>query len=414
MFVDGPTLEAAEAVCEADVDVLEGLVDKSLVQPRRDGTMRRFGMLESIADFAAERLTASGEEADVRARHARYFHDLASRMDALIRAGEPEEGPVSVLEADIDDIRAAVETGLVTGDTTLVRDVTAALRMYWVGRGRYAEGRAWLERALALDDIEDDTRRRLLSALATIAYAQGDHRAAVTASDAAASLALKLGGATEAFASLKEQASAALMNEDYEASEALYRRAFEVAVAADNGVGMSSCRLNLAYIATKTGRFAEAEALLAENLSFVRGRGQARCEATTLASIAETMFYEDRLGECAPTALLGARRALQIGDQPLAVYSVDLLAVGTAAGGDARAAATLLGATEAAREAMGVDPDDDEAAIRARSVELMGDRGVDRVAWEAGRAAGLADALDVASAVELGASNEAWGLARRA
>jgi len=372
VFTGGCTLEAAEVVCDADVEVLEALADKSLLQRRDDAPEPRFWMLESIQDFAAERLAASGDEHDLRVRHAQYFRELAERMDADLRGGEPEEGPVSVLEADINNLRAAVEFGLETGDVELVRAITASLPMYWIVRGLYAEARSWLERALELADAEDDTRRRLLSALGTIAYAQGDHLAAVAASDAAATLATRLGDATKPLELLKEQALAALRKDDFEAAEKLFRERLAVAIAVDNGVGTSSCRLNLAYIANKTRRHDRAEALLAENLPFVRSKGQTRCEANTLAGIAETTVYLGRPQDCAEEALLGATRALQIRDNPLAVYCLDLFAASASARGEVRRAATILAATEAAREAMGVGPDEDEAAIRARALELLG------------------------------------------
>jgi len=398
VFTGGCTLEAAEVVCDADVEVLEALADKSLVQRRDDAPEPRFWMLESIQDFAAERLAASGDEHDLRVRHAQYFRELAERMDADLRGGEPEEGPVSVLEADINNLRAAVEFGLETGDVELVRAITASLPMYWIVRGLYAEARSWLERALELADAEDDTRRRLLSALGTIAYAQGDHLAAVAASDAAATLATRLGGATKPLELLKEQALAALRKDDFEAAEKLFRERLAVAIAVDNGVGTSSCRLNLAYIANKTRRHDRAEALLAENLPFVRSKGQTRCEANTLAGIAETTVYLGRPQDCAEEALLGATRALQIRDNPLAVYCLDLFAASASARGEGRRAATILAATEAAREAMGVGPDEDEAAIRARALELLG-RGGRAVesAWAEGRTLDLASALELAT-----------------
>lgn len=401
VFTGGCTLEAAEAVCDADVDVLEALADKSLLMRRDDVPEPHFWMLESIQVFAGERLAESGEEHDLRVRHARYFRELAERMDADLRRGEPEEGPVSVLEADISNLRAALEFGLNTGDAETVREITASLPMYWIVRGLYAEGRSSLERALALGDAEDDTRRRLLSGLGTIAYAQGDHPAAVAASDEAASLAARLGGATERLELLKEQALAALRKDDFDAAETLFRERLDVAIAVDNGVGTSSCRLNLAYIANKTRRHDRAEALLAENLPFVRSKGQTRCEANTLAGIAETTVYRDRPQDCAEQALLGATRALQIRDNPLAVYCLDLFAASAAARGDGHRAATILGATEAAREAMGVAPDEDESAIRARALELIGRAG--RVV-EAARAEGRG--LDLASALELAATDE--------
>jgi predicted ATPase len=189
VFRGGCTLAPAEDVAEAELDVLQSLVDKSLV--RR--TDERFWMLETIRDFAAERLEQSNEADALRRRHAVHFREFAEHLDAVLRAGEPEEGPVSALEVEINNLRAAVDLGLQVGDVELVREITAALPMYWVTRGLYSEARSWLDRAIALDDNEDDTRRRLLSALGTIAYGQGDHAVAVAASDEAASLAMQPG-----------------------------------------------------------------------------------------------------------------------------------------------------------------------------------------------------------------------------
>ena len=407
VFVGGCTLEAAETVCGADVEILEGLADKSLLQRSDDAPEPRFWMLESIQDFAAERLEAAGEVQELRAHHGRYFRELAERMDLALRAGEPEEGPVSVLEADINNLRAAVEFGLETGDVEVVREITASLPMYWIVRGLYGEARSWLERALALGDAEDDTRRRLLSALGTIAYAQGDHPAAVEASDEAASLAARLGGATERLDLLNAQAVAALRKDDFDTAEMLFRERLDVAIAVDNGVGTSACRLNLAYIANKTQRYDHAEALLAENLPFVRSKGQTRCEANTLAGIAETTVYRDRSQDCAEEALLGATRALQIRDNPLAVYCLDLFAASAAARGDGRRAATILGATEAARKVMGVAPDEDEEAIRARALELIGREGHIVEAEQAeGHGLDLASALELAAAGDVGPNRQ--------
>jgi hypothetical protein len=178
---------------------------------------------------------------------------------------------VSVLEADIDNLRAAVAFGLATGDKELVREITAALPLYLLDRDLYAEGRSWLDRALALDGAEDDTRRRLLSGLATIAYRQGDHD--VSASDEAAALAMRLAGVTERFQVLKDQARAAGMKNELDTAEKLWREAFEAAMDADNGVGISACRLNLVDLANTTRGHERAEALASENLPFVPGEG---------------------------------------------------------------------------------------------------------------------------------------------
>jgi tetratricopeptide (TPR) repeat protein len=355
-------------------------------------------MLESIREFATQRLTQANEALELRARHAGYFQTLANRMDAALRSGEPEEGPVSVLAADIANLRAAVEFGLETGDIQLIREITGSLGMYWLVRGLFTEARSWLNRALALDDAQDRTRQRLLSALGCIAYAQGDHMEAVGASDEAASLAMQLGGGTERFALLQAAATAAVAREDLKAAEALLRDALDVAIAVDNGVGTSWCRLNLALVANKTGRHDQADELLAENLPFVRAKGQTRCEGYTLCNMAETVVRRGPPGDCAQPALLGARRALQIGDKPLAVNCLELFAVAAAAGGDHRRAAAILAASQAARQAMGIEPDPDEQATREQALELL--RPHDE-AFALGSAEGRK--LDLSAAVSLAA-----------
>ena len=178
----------------------------------------------------------------MRARHSDYFRALANRMDAALRAGEPEEGPESVLAAESGNLRAAVGFGLESGDMQLVREISVALRMFWIIRGLYTEARSWLDQALALDDAPDLTRQRLLSALGTVAYAQGDYIAALAASDEAATLAMQLSGETERFEVLQARTDAAFANGDLEAAEALLGEALGVAAAADNGVGTSSGR----------------------------------------------------------------------------------------------------------------------------------------------------------------------------
>jgi predicted ATPase/class 3 adenylate cyclase len=392
VFVGGCTIDAAAAVVQADVDTLQSLVEKSLLRHSDE----RFWMLQTIREYAAERLEKSGETRSLRERHARCFLELARREDAQIRAGEPEEGPVAVLERELVNLRAAVEFGLETGDTQLVREITAALPMYWEVRGRYVEARAWLERAVALDDAEDETRRRLLSALGRAAYELGDYPAAVNATDAAANLAGRLGGATDRIDHLREQGLAAIRAKDFAQAETLSRKRLAAAMAVDNGVAISSCRLSLAYIANKTRRYADADDMLAENLPFVRGKGQARCEAFTLASIAETAILSGRAQACADDALLAATRALQIRDKPLAVYSLELFAACAAARGESQRAGTILGATEAAREEMETPPDEDEEAIRALAFQLLNEDAALESAWAEGRTIDLASALIVA------------------
>jgi predicted ATPase/class 3 adenylate cyclase len=379
-------LDAAEDVCDADLSSLDSLVEQSML---RRSAESRFFYLETIHESALERMEEREDATQLRRRHADYFHQLAVRLESALRAGEPEEGPVSTFATEIDNVRAAVAFGLECGDARVVREITAALVMYWLVRGLHVEARAWLERALALDEAEDQTRRLLLSGLATIAYGQGHHALAVSSSDAAAALAMKLGGVTEQFDLLKEQARATLLRGDIESAEALFTEAQAVAEGVDNGVGTSSCRLNLAYLANRTGRYDRARELLEENLPFVRSRGQSRCEAYTMAGFGATAITSGLAQNAGDYALSGARRAASVGDQPLVAFCVDQLAAAAAARGELGHAAKLLAATDTARNTMGVEPDDDERAIREWTMQRLGrDEGVVQ-AWKEGRTLSL-------------------------
>ena len=402
VFAADCTLDAAESVCRPEPGALGGLLDKCLVVRGDDAPEPRFGMLESIREFAAERLAADGEAAALRARHADYFRALAERMDAALRAGEPEEGPVAVLAADIGNLRAAVEFGLETGDTQVVRQITAALHMYWDVGGLYTEARSWQGRALALTDVQDVTRQRLLSAQACTARTQGDYTAAQAASDEAASLAMALAGEMELFESLRARASAARSRDDLRAAEALLQEALGVALTAGNGVGTSSCRLGLAAMANQEGHHDEADDLLAENLPFVRGLGQIRCEGFTLAFMADTATRRGRHPDCAAPALLGATRALQIGDKYLATWCLNLFAVAVAVAGDQRRAAAILAAVDAAWHAMGIEPDAGDRALRQQALKLLDPHGQDFTLGHAeGQAMDLSAALSLAASADL-------------
>ena len=399
VFAGGCTLEAAEAVCGAELDVLQALVERSLIEREQDaGPEPRFSMLESLGQFAVERLEDSGEASETRERHAAWIRALAERVDERLRAGEPEERWVTLLNPELDNLRAAVAFGLESGDASLVRAIAAALPTFWVMHGHFAEGRAWLDRALELEPAQDETQRRLFAGLAVVAYMQGDYAAATEAADAAADLAIRLGPAIGRYAGLREQARAALMHDDFATAEPLYADALTAAREDDNGVGMSSCRINLAYIANRTGRHERAEALLAENLPFVRGRGQARCEATSLVGLAETFSYLGRPGEAIEHAVAAAEVAPRAADPLLIIEDLRWYAVAAARLGEAERTARILGACEKAEAEMGAPLEPHEQAVRDELISVLRE-GLTEDGLDAARTQGRG--LSLAAAVEL-------------
>jgi len=411
VFSGGWTLDAAEAVGQSDIDVLGSLVDRSLVQRTNvDGTSR-FEIMESIRQFAAEQLAASDEERAVRVRHATWFHALAQRVDERVAAGEPEEQWIPLLTPELDNLRAAVAFGIEAGEAQLVREIAAALPMFWVMRGRSAEGRAWIERALGHDPAEDATRRHLLSGLAILAYLEGDYAAATVAADAASVLAVALGPAVDDYTRLRMEARAALMRDDLEAAEPIFEQLLDAAREIDNGVGISSCRINLAYIANRTGRHEQAEALMQENLPFVRSRGQARCEATSLVTMAETLHYLERPAPSMDYASAAADVAPRAADALLLVENLRWYAAGAARVGDSEAAAEMLGACETAEAELDAALEPHEHVAREELVSSLRAALTD-AGLEAARARGRG--LDLATAAALMHAPAAAGAIREA
>ena len=197
VFAGGATLPAIEEVADGNADTLQALLDKALVQRRDELGEPRFWMLESIREFATERAGEARELQQLRAKHAAWYRDLGiGGVGAPWR--RPGGDPCGRSRGRDREPLECPGVRLEENDGALVRSIVAALPMYWIMRGRLAEARSWLDRALGVDPAEDDLRRRLLSGLATIASLQGDHVVAVEAADEAADLATELGGATTA------------------------------------------------------------------------------------------------------------------------------------------------------------------------------------------------------------------------
>jgi predicted ATPase/DNA-binding XRE family transcriptional regulator len=195
VFVRGATLEALEAVCAgADLraqQVLDGLqllADNSLVR-RLDGSddEPRFGMLDTIREYAHEELVASGELEAVRARHAEFYSRLAEPPDAAagsiwLWAQSPvlSDQVLNLLEAELDNATAALEWWLITSRVTEGLRLAVALNWVWSRRGHYATGRRWLETMLELAErVAPSTAFRAERAVAltevgTLASRQGD------------------------------------------------------------------------------------------------------------------------------------------------------------------------------------------------------------------------------------------------
>ncbi len=180
VFAGGCSLEAVEAVCSTPeepegklLEELEALIDKNVLrQEEETGGNPQFSMLETIREYAAERLAASGEDEAVRTRHAAYFAALGVQAEPALFG--PEKGTwVRRLEADRDNLRAALAWGEHHDPELMLRLAGALWRFWWA---HLTEGRAWLERALLAGGGEAPTplRVKALGSASILASMQGE------------------------------------------------------------------------------------------------------------------------------------------------------------------------------------------------------------------------------------------------
>jgi len=144
VFRGGCTLEAAEQVADADLDMLQSLVDKSLVRH----TGERFWMLETIREYARERLAAIGEEAELRRRHALFLLGLAEAANRAMAEGGDQVELLARTHSEQDNLRAALEWARDSREDEVLLRLAGAIAKSWVGRGLYQETDTWLSLAL--------------------------------------------------------------------------------------------------------------------------------------------------------------------------------------------------------------------------------------------------------------------------
>ncbi|MFF0065427.1 tetratricopeptide repeat protein [Streptomyces sp. NPDC005279] len=178
VFAGGFSLPAAEEVCTQDIDppsvldLLGRLVDKSLVLVERHGDEARYRLLETIRQYARERLRESGELTETESRHRGFYLALAESHDPELTTRIPGETS-RLLEVDHDNLRAALRSALENDPERALR-LAVALRRFWVERGYLAEGRRRLDDALAAAPAPTPLRARALLGQGVLAIRLGD------------------------------------------------------------------------------------------------------------------------------------------------------------------------------------------------------------------------------------------------
>jgi len=171
VFTGGCTLEAAEHVCAASLDQLESLVDKNLLRRRETAGAGRFWMLETIREYALERLEVAGGAEAMRRAHCGYYLALARERVAELDHGQ--RAALDTLERELDNFRAAFTWAQEAEPEAALR-LTAALSSSWYARDQLVEGRRWFEAVLSTSHTPSRDLAVVAAELARLHYFLGE------------------------------------------------------------------------------------------------------------------------------------------------------------------------------------------------------------------------------------------------
>ena len=263
VFPAGATLEAAEVVCGADVDALGELVDHHLLVSQELGGEPRFGMLETVREYALELL--GGKRVDVEHALAGYFALYAD----VLREGTSEaelRRLVDGLEPELENVRAALAAAAASADSDLQVRLAGGVSRYWQYRGPVAEGLEWIEKALAAGDgTSTAARAHALRAGAGLAWMSGDVARARELAEAAIPVAIETGAKSDEMGAHTVLGIVANNARDQERARYHHRRSLEL--ADELGVEPVVQKLNLGVVALDSGDHDEAIALFEDVLA---------------------------------------------------------------------------------------------------------------------------------------------------
>jgi predicted ATPase/DNA-binding CsgD family transcriptional regulator len=409
VFAGGWIVDAAEAVCSGAglaamsiLDLVTSLADKSLVIAETHGREARYRMLETVRQYAHERLLQAGEEAEVRTRHRVWYLDLAERAEARIY-GPEQTTWLERLEVEHDNLRAALGWSSTEEEDAEIRvRLAAALYRFWHYHTHWGEGRKWLETALARSrEFKSTARVRALHAEGVLAYRQGDYGKAMALHEQSLTLARELGDQKGIALALLTRGIVTTWLGDLDAATALIEESLEVSRKLEDKWVVA---LVLAYMGMNTrrkGDYAKAGALCEESLALFRMLGDKRGIAMALCFTGHAVRLQGNLERAAGLYRESLTMFGETGDKWVATECIEGLALIARAQRNGERAARLFGAAEAARGVFGVTTLRPEAGDQEQFWVALRERPEGTrfaAAWAEGQAMTLEQAIEEALA----------------
>jgi predicted ATPase/DNA-binding NarL/FixJ family response regulator len=402
VFAGGCSLDAAEAVCTIDqdlsLDVLDGLallVDQSLLRQTGgpDGEPR-FGMLETIREYAAERLDASDDAEIVRRQHAEHYLALAEQ--ARLELLGPQQGAwLERLEQEHDNLRAAFGWAFERDQAEVGLKLAVGLWRFWEQRGHLAEGDACLERALARwPAAPPRLRADALDSVGSVAHKRGDNERAQAHYEEALELMRALGDRRGIALTLHNLGIVLMTQGEFERAEAVQGESLATLRELRDQHSVALSLTSGGVLARNRGDNQRARAFYEESLALFRALGDSSNVALLLNNLARVA--RDQLEWERADALCAESLALyqELGDRQGITWVLSNLAIIAQRRGAWERSARLYGAAEALSAAVG-------------STEISNLSPIERAAYAAAVAATRYQLGDAAFAAALAAGRAA-------
>jgi predicted ATPase/DNA-binding SARP family transcriptional activator len=280
VFVGGFSLDGAEAVGAGSApdiaESVESLLNNNLLRTERSaGGEPRFGMLETIREYALERLAESGNLEAVRRQHASFYLPLAEEAEPALR-GPQQVSWLERLDAERDNLRAALGWATESGETEVGLRTGAALWRFWQLRGYETEGREWLERLLAQRSGSRATRALAQGRIASLAYVQGDSSGVRRFAEDSLAVLREIGDDHTVATLLGLLGSSAAAQGDIERAHTLTTEGLAVARRSGDLSTEAMLLANVGFVLAVRGELDHAERALEESVRGARQVGNIR------------------------------------------------------------------------------------------------------------------------------------------
>lgn len=395
VFAGGCTLEAAEQLVAAELDVIQSLVDKSLLRFSEG----RFWMLETIREYATQRLEASGQATELRHRHADFFLALAEEAEPHL-LGPDRDQRVERLAGEHDNLRAALAWFEASAEGEEALRLAGALDEFWCAREHWPEGRRYLERLLdGVAHASAHVRAKALIGAAHLARDSGDAAGATQRARAGLEMYEVVGDPRQTAKGLYYLGAGEADQRNFEAA----RERFEQSAALSDELGDEPSVLfanrMLAWVYSELGDRARAVALHQVQLDRARALGMRDLESSILGALAQYTVDEGRVNDAAPMAAESIRIALDLGDPHGVATEICRGAAVLARAGQSQMAAELIASAVAFHDDAGIGmlpylANENQETLSEIHSQLA--RAAFDAAWERGRKRSVEDAAGLA------------------